>query len=697
MVVEPPARSLLSLPVHAPISHDAAAGALADAAGARAVTIGSDIYMAPSAYRPDTRAGSELIAHEQVHVAQAQVGRASGAAAEAAAEAEARTLAPTIASSGWSGITVTRPAVPLMRDAIPEQDLSQDRDQIRTTLEQRYPWLQMLSNRVEIEREFIERIVLTRQNVSTRRALAKLPSPQDTYLSDEIERRQRRRAPLERQEFRQATELKQHAAWMKIDIFELISPEMRQQAQTSSGAAAVLHELKNYPGAIGLDANGLDSFRFGLTVYFGGQWVPVEADGIHLKGFWADPWMSDPNAAIQGAFYAASAQQLDDLMQQWVDASPELAEQLLDEFVEQQEAAANPPDQPLTPEEREIADYQAANQAYAETIRQKTEQAVQPLIFIASLFEIDGPVDLLLAVMPVDKIGAKLFSLGKDAIKARKTRKLEALLAKEFEHLDEEAKGFIKLAREMSKGEVRALKKINAAVKDHTVIEALMKSSIDNHADLEWIAKKLEKGRIDADFIRGYTKSASHPSWSVFEDVVEGRKVTQDARESLAFKLKGFLGEEAAVKMAKTEDFAKRMFGEGSKIHSVEREMTYAKAIDDLKGSLDLVAINDKSELVVGEVKNLSTDTWISDRNKVLAQLDRHNQGIAEVAKAMKRRASDVKKKILFVSENGFNGMSKLMRTTFIERVEQMGWKIEEIPDANIESFGHLIDRVRSK
>jgi hypothetical protein len=220
---QPPRRSLLDIPVHAPISRDAAAGEIASAAHARAVTIGSNIYMAPWAYRPDTRAGRELIAHEQVHVAQSQLGMSSGEAAEAAAEGEARALAPTIATRGWSGVAVTRPAVPLMRDALPEQDLSQDRDQIRATLEQRNPWLVMLTNRVQIEKEFVERIVLSRQRISTQRAMAKLPDPATTYLSDEIDRRKRLRAPYERKQGQETAALGKHAAWIKINIFEHIS------------------------------------------------------------------------------------------------------------------------------------------------------------------------------------------------------------------------------------------------------------------------------------------------------------------------------------------------------------------------------------------------------------------------------------------------------------------------------------------
>ena len=150
----------------------------------------------------------------------------------------------------------------------------------------------------------------------------------------------------------------------------------------------------------------------------------------------------------------------------------------------------------------------------------------------------------------------------------------------EQRRLDEEAKGFLKLARAMSKREVRALKTINGAVKSHSLIEALMKRSIRGTADLEWLAKKLEKSKIDADFIRGFTKAESGPNWRVFEDIVEGRKVTEKERSSIASKLTGFLGEEAAEKAVKTEGFSKRMLGgrTGAKIETIMREVPYGGA-----------------------------------------------------------------------------------------------------------------------
>src|SRR5437764_1501404 len=50
------------------------AGRVAAELGARAVTIGDDIFFAAGAYDPESPAGIELIAHEIAHVAQQQRG-----------------------------------------------------------------------------------------------------------------------------------------------------------------------------------------------------------------------------------------------------------------------------------------------------------------------------------------------------------------------------------------------------------------------------------------------------------------------------------------------------------------------------------------------------------------------------------------------------------------------------------------------
>jgi hypothetical protein len=64
------------------------------ALGARAFTVGSDIYFAAGAFRPDTRDGLWLLAHEVAHVVQQSVGRPALRPAPALGPAPALTVAP---------------------------------------------------------------------------------------------------------------------------------------------------------------------------------------------------------------------------------------------------------------------------------------------------------------------------------------------------------------------------------------------------------------------------------------------------------------------------------------------------------------------------------------------------------------------------------------------------------------------------
>lgn len=72
---------------------DAAADALAGAVSARAFTAGSDVFFAAGQYRPGSRAGDALIAHESVHVLQQRGASAAG------------------------GLTVSDPSEPLEQEA----------------------------------------------------------------------------------------------------------------------------------------------------------------------------------------------------------------------------------------------------------------------------------------------------------------------------------------------------------------------------------------------------------------------------------------------------------------------------------------------------------------------------------------------------------------------------------------------------
>jgi Domain of unknown function (DUF4157) len=85
--------SLGDVRVHA----DAHAGALARAVSARAFTVGSDLFFAAGAYRPGSRDGDELIAHEVTHAVQQRGAPGSGplsmSAPGDAAELEAEAVA----------------------------------------------------------------------------------------------------------------------------------------------------------------------------------------------------------------------------------------------------------------------------------------------------------------------------------------------------------------------------------------------------------------------------------------------------------------------------------------------------------------------------------------------------------------------------------------------------------------------------
>lgn len=588
-----PTRNLLELPVH----HDSTAGAIAAANNARAVTIGSQIYMSPAMYQPDSQHGRELIAHEQVHVAQNQLGQSTSESSIAAAEAEARLLAPIVARDGWQNVSVRQHGAPLLRDPIPEPDLSDDQEQIAKLLLLRNPWLSMLSNRETIAKEFSARIAWERRLVKSYDKLAALPDPKKTYESDEIDRRTARRAPVYRQRDHEFAERNKHAAVFEFNLSELVSVEMHAEAAKGAGAAALIEALKDkkHHGWVILDHESPDAFRYNLELQIDGTWLPIDVDGIHVWSFFKDKTMTYTMSEFQLIFYYAWEKGLEEGQANIVDRSPEYAKDLFEEYQAKKEAERLPAEHALTPDEKLVDDYVTANKNYAERIRQKTNAAMAPLIFIAELFEIDGPVDLLLAVVPVEKIGTKVFNLGKDAIKARRASKAEKLLIKEFEQtLDQESKAFIKLARGLKKEEVRAVKAIRKYVKSDAVIVQLMTKAVEDGANLEWIAKKLKDKKLDEGFIRGFMNAESHPSWAAFEQVVQGtaQDLERAERGDLGGKMKGLLGEEAALRRIETKALKAAVLEEraGARFISVWREAVYGG-----EKSIDIVATKQSS------------------------------------------------------------------------------------------------------
>lgn len=90
------------------IHTDASAASRADAVGARAVTVGRDVYFAAGEYSPGTREGDRLLAHELAHVAQGPVAapQAKGrniSTPEQAAEREADHVADLLVSNVHEG------------------------------------------------------------------------------------------------------------------------------------------------------------------------------------------------------------------------------------------------------------------------------------------------------------------------------------------------------------------------------------------------------------------------------------------------------------------------------------------------------------------------------------------------------------------------------------------------------------------
>lgn len=63
---------------HVRVHTDARAHGLSDAMGARAFTLGRDVFFSRGGYRPDTAAGRLLIAHELAHVVQQRGAASSG-------------------------------------------------------------------------------------------------------------------------------------------------------------------------------------------------------------------------------------------------------------------------------------------------------------------------------------------------------------------------------------------------------------------------------------------------------------------------------------------------------------------------------------------------------------------------------------------------------------------------------------------
>jgi hypothetical protein len=688
------------------IHNGPAASVIAEAFGARALAVGRHIIVGADEHRLETAQDRRLLAHEAIHVAQmtgSTMGRPVVGLAAAEREAEAvEALGPgEVLPSRVTARVLCKKARPRVTD--PEVDRA------ATELSTEYPWLTKLSNVDQIVAAFASWIATHRKARRFAVAIAKLPSPEATYLSEERERRERRIAPLEAKRFAAAQRLTKMPKNIEINLVELLASDFFQgeNALDTAGRKAVAEELRHHRCSIGVDYRGpvpahlVKHWReYPLQVYLDGVWLPVQPDGIHLDAFWALSYATYAMLDVQKAYYSAVATQGTHQLQEMVDKSPWLAERELALLAEETHAITLH-ERVLSEEEELVAEYKKARLEYAETVRVKAQAALLPLALLASLLVPEGAIDLLLTVAPVHKVG-KLIGLVKDYRTARKAKKgatqAEKLLGEIASHLDADDVALLKLASGLRKAELTAIKAIAEHVPHQSLLRDLMYRQLDGTADVTWIAKQLKKKKIDGDFVTNFTRNRANPSWKTLEAVVEGRKVAEETRASLASKVIGFLGEEAAARIVRSESFAKRLLKgrKGRKISGMWRGIGYGGP-----KSLDFVALSDEAEVVFGEVKNWGLATWLDARNRteMLKQLASHTQGESEILKKLSRRKSDVAGRVLMVAEDGFKewvrteGPEKVK--AFLDAVKHEGWSMEQMPAEAIEGFGELIERLR--
>lgn len=147
---------------------------------------------------------------------------------------------------------------------------------------------------------------------------------------------------------------------------------------------------------------------------------------------------------------------------------------------------------------------------------EEAEAALAPLAITAALFAVDGPVDLLLNVVPVGKLG-RAYHRGKEALRARKARKLTDQMVSDFARdLEEEHKHILRLVQHLSRAELKALKTIHRHTGSQAVFTALLDRHVRHSADVRWIAAKLERRKAPGrKVLYGEVKNWSSDTWKV--------------------------------------------------------------------------------------------------------------------------------------------------------------------------------------
>lgn len=362
---------------------------------------------------------------------------------------------------------------------------------------------------------------------------------------------------------------------------------------------------------------------------------------------------------------------------------------------------------PMPAEQVDVTEAVLHRRQVADTMTGAVQVSMAPLAVAAAFFAIDGPVDLLLAVVPIDKFGKayELARLGFRTRKANRRAKKLIQLQDEFKALlSRNEREFLRLAGALRASERQALKVIHQRGNSAALIQTLMRRHLDRDADIRWIASKLEDGKLDRAFARRYTfdkdiveditEYDANIPWSTLQRVVQGKRVDDVDRDALVGKLAGLMGERVARERVDSPAFVNKFLHPGDRVVSI-RGMRYARGMGGHQGSLDIVAVTDSGKAVFGEVKNWSAETWEKSWKSTLDHLRRHDQGIDEFLDAS-HESRTVAAKILFVRREGFQAWdNEQLRKQFESKLSKLGWRLEYLPSDDIKSFSTIIDDLR--
>lgn len=357
---------------------------------------------------------------------------------------------------------------------------------------------------------------------------------------------------------------------------------------------------------------------------------------------------------------------------------------------------------PMSREQRELVELTHYRRQVADDMRLGVDAAMTPLAVAAAVFAINGPADLLLAVVPVHKLG-KAVDAAREGIRvrrgSRRARKLTKLHSQFDALLPESGKEFLRLAGALKSADRKALKVIHRRVGDDKVIVSLMRKHLDGAADVRWIAGKLEQGKLDRTFVRRYsfdkdiiediTEHDAHISWRTLQAVVEGETVSKTAREVLRNKLAGLMGERVAHQRLMSRDYVRRALN----LHSTG-PLISARGVRYTGGSLDIVAYTQDRRAVIAEVKNWAADSWAKSSRTVLGQLRKHERGIEELLTSGDETRS-VAARVLIVNRRGYYGWARERREEFEDKVTALGWRVDYFDADRIKHYRAVIDDLR--